>query len=189
MLDPREFILFDEIDKDGPQSYSRTYSVSPDELGRVEIVSISPMSITALASKGNLPAEYAVEGSARFTADLACSRCLEPYPFASSSTFHLRFRPRPELPPQEEDAEIEIAPDELDIEFYTDRAISLRELALEQIQLSIPMKPLCEEKCLGLCPQCGVNRNRETCACETSVVDERWGALREIQQVLKKRES
>ena len=189
MLDPREFILFDEIDKDGPQSYSRTYSVSPDELGRVEIVSIGPVSITALASKGNLPAEYAVEGSAKFTADPACSRCLEPYPFASSSTFHLRFRPRPELPPQEEDAEIEIAPDELDIEFYTDRAISLRELALEQIQLSIPMKTLCEEKCLGLCPQCGVNRNRETCACETSVVDERWGALREIQQVLKKRES
>ena len=75
------------------------------------------------------------------------------------------------------------------MEFYTDRSISLRHLALEQIQLSISMKPLCDEKCLGLCPQCGVNRNRETCACETSVVDERWGALREIQQVLKKRES
>ena len=187
MLDSRDFIVFDQIDKDGPQSYSRTYTISPDELNRVEIVDVSPVSITARASKGDLPAEYAVEGSSKFTADLACSRCLEPSPFASSSTFHLRFRPRPELP--KEDEEIEIAPDELDVEFYTERSISLRELALEQVQLSIPMKVLCNDNCLGLCPQCGVNRNRETCACETSIVDERWGALREIQQVLKKRES
>src|SRR6266542_3491708 len=166
MLDPHDWILLDEIDKDGPQSYSRTYSFSPAELDRIDIV----------------------DGTSKFTADLACSRCLEPYPFASSSTFHLRFRPRPELPQQEEE-EIEIAPEDLDVEFYTERSISLRELALEQIQLSIPMKPLCNEACLGLCPQCGVNRNRETCACESSMVDERWGALREIQQVLKKRES
>ena len=188
MLDPHDWILLDEIDKDGPQSYSRTYSFSPAELDRIEIVNADPVAITAHASKGSLPTEYIVDGTSKFTADLACSRCLEPYPFASSSTFHLRFRPRPELPQQEEE-EIEIAPEDLDVEFYTERSISLRELALEQIQLSIPMKPLCNEACLGLCPQCGVNRNRETCACESSMVDERWGALREIQQVLKKRES
>jgi len=188
MLDSRDFILFDEIDKDGPQSYDRTYSVSPGEPDRVELAGLGPVSITANASKGDLPAEYQAEGSARFTADLACSRCLEPYPFASSSTFHLRFRPRPELPQQEEE-ELEIAPDELDVEFYTERSVSLRELALEQIQLSIPMKPLCDENCLGLCPQCGANRNRESCKCESSIVDERWGALAEIRQALKKKES
>jgi uncharacterized metal-binding protein YceD (DUF177 family) len=188
MLDPRDFILFDEIDKDGPKSYSRTYSVPSDELDRVEIVNISPVAIAARASKGDLPAEYIAEGSAKFTADLACSRCVEPYPFASSSSFHLRFRPRPELP-QQDGGELEIAPNELDVEFYTERAVSLRELALEQIQLFIPMKPLCDQNCLGLCPQCGVNRNRESCSCEISVVGERWGALREIQKVLKKRES
>ncbi len=188
MLDPREFIIFDAIDKDGPQSYSRTYSISPAELGRYEIVNIGPVALTAQARKGDLPAEYVVDGSSKFTADLACSRCVEPYPFASSSTFHLRFRPRPELPQQEE-AEVEITPDALDVEFYTERAIPLRDLALEQIQFSIPMKPLCEENCLGLCPECGANRNRETCACESSIVDERWGALREIRQAIKKRES
>lgn len=188
MLDPRDSISFDEIDKDGPQSYSRTYSVVPDELDRDEIVNVGPMAITAHASKGDLPAEYIVDGSAKFTADLECSRCVEPYPFASSSNFHLRFRPRPELL-QQENEELEIAPDELDIEFYNDRSISLRDLALEQIQLSIPMKPLCDENCLGLCPQCGVNRNRESCKCESSIVDDRWGALREIQQSMKKRES
>jgi len=188
MLDPRDFIVFDAIDKDGPQSYSRTYNVPADELDRVEVVNVSPVAITADASKGDLPAEYLVEGSSKFTADLSCSRCLEPYPFASNSNYHLRFRPRPNLPQQEHD-ELEVGPDELDIEFYNERSISLRDLALEQIQLSIPMKPLCEEGCLGLCPHCGKNRNRESCNCESSIIDERWGALQEIQKAIKKRES
>ena len=188
MLDPRDFIVFDQIDKDGPQSYSRTFNIPPAEVDRGEIVNVGPVAITADASKGHLPGEYLVDGSSKFVGDLACSRCVEPYPFASSSTFHLRFRPRPELP-QQENEELVIAPEELDTEFYTDRSVSLRDLALEQIQLSIPMKPLCEENCLGLCPQCGANRNRESCQCEGSIADERWGALREIQQAIKKRES
>jgi DUF177 domain-containing protein len=188
MLDPRDFILFDEIDKDGPQSYSRTYSIPPEELDRIEIAAIGPVAIAGEASKGDLPAEYLADGSSKFTADLTCARCVEPYPFASASSFHLRFRPRSEAPLQE-DEELVLAPEELDVEFYTERAVSLRDLALEQIQLSIPMKPLCDESCLGLCPQCGANRNRESCACEGSMIDERWGALRDIQQALKKRES
>ncbi len=169
MFDPRDYILLDEIDKNGPQSYSRMYSISSAELDRIEIINIDPVALTANANKGNLPSEYLVDGTSRFTADLACSRCLEPSPFASSSSFHLRFRPRPELL-QQEGEELEIAPEELDVEFYTERAISLRD-------------------CLGLCLHCGANRNRETCACESSIVGEQWGALREIQQAMKKRES
>jgi DUF177 domain-containing protein len=188
MVDTRDFINFDDIDENGPQSYSRTFKISPSELERFEIADIGPVSITANARKGDLPGEYVVEGAAKFAADLTCSRCVEPYPFASSSAFNLRFEPRPKAP-QDEEGEIEIPPDELDVEFYGDRSIPLRELALEQIQLSIPMKPLCDDNCLGLCPQCGANRNRESCACEESIVDDRWGALREIQQAIKKRES
>ena len=188
MLDPGDFILFDEIDKNGPRSYSRTYELSASELGRVEIAGLGPLSIEATAKKGDLPAEYLVDGQTRFIADLTCSRCVEPYPFASSSAFHLRFRPQPKAAAEED--EIEITPGELDIEFYDDRSIALRDLALEQVQLSIPMKPLCDDKCLGLCPQCGANRNRESCSCAAAISDERWGALQDIrEQIAKKRES
>jgi uncharacterized protein len=188
MYDAQEFIVFDAIDKDGPQTYSRTYSVSPAELDRYEVAGLGPVSISGSARKGDLPGEYIIDGAVKFAADLTCARCVEPYPFASSSNFHLRFERRPEAPQAEND-EIAIAPDELDVEFYTERAVPIRGLALEQIQLTIPMKPLCDQNCLGLCPQCGVNRNRESCACESSMIDDRWGALREIQQALKKRES
>lgn len=179
-------IVFDEIDKHGPQAYRGTYDLSPSEIDRGEISSVGKVTIDARADKGDLAKEYIVEGSARFTADLNCSRCLEPYPFAHASSFHVRFRPRPE--PALEGEEIEIGDkEELDVEFYSDRTNPLRDLALEQVQLAIPMKPLCDESCLGLCAKCGANRAREECSCDESMVDQRWDALRGIREELNKK--
>lgn len=184
----QDVIEFDKIDKDGPQQYKATVEVPAEELDRFELESVSPVAIEVTAAKGDQPGEYLIDGNAKFTGDLRCARCVEPYPFANSSEFHLRFRPRPEGS-EHENEEVEISDDELDVEFYTERTVPLSYLAAEQIHLAIPMKPLCDEKCLGLCAQCGTNRNREACKCEESVVDERWGALAGIRNELKKRES
>jgi uncharacterized protein len=35
----------------------------------------------------------------------------------------------------------------------------------------------CRAECAGLCPACGVDRNAETCECDTTARDERWAAL------------
>ena len=65
MLDPRDNIIFDEIDKDGPQDYSGTYAIAAPDLNRYELVNLGPVSINASAAKGDLPGEYAVDGSTR----------------------------------------------------------------------------------------------------------------------------
>jgi len=183
-----DLIDFDDIDEHGPQTYRGTYDVPANELERVELESIGGARIETTVQKGDAPGEYVADGTASFTADLVCSRCLEPYPFANTSTFHVRFRPRPEVTEENEEIEISDAA-ELDVEFYSERTIPLRDLALEQIQLSIPMKPLCDESCLGLCPQCGANRSRESCSCEASIVDERWDALKGIRDELSKKKN
>ena len=181
-----EFINFDTIDEHGPQSYEATFPVSAADLDRDEVANFGDVSIRVKADKGDLEGEYVADGTVHFTADLNCSRCVEPYPFANTSTFHVRFRPRPEA--SEENEEVEItAKEELDVEFYSERTIPLHDLALEQVQLSLPMKPLCDEKCLGLCPSCGANRTREECSCDESLVDERWGALKGIREELSKK--
>ncbi|MGH9419326.1 MAG: hypothetical protein ACRD3J_05070, partial [Thermoanaerobaculia bacterium] len=76
----KERIVFDDIDKYGPQNYERTFQFTTEELARVELVAIGPVSLAATARKGDLPAEYLADGSTTFTADLLCSRCVEAYP-------------------------------------------------------------------------------------------------------------
>ena len=187
MQDNRNFIDFDDVDENGPQSYHATFEIPAAELERDEVVGVGPITIDAHVEQGDGAGTYKADGNVQFTADYQCARCLEPYPIANNSPFHLTFAPRPEA--SEEDEEIEVGPDELDVEFFSERSFPLKQLAAEQIQLSIPMKPLCDESCLGLCAECGANRNRETCACQGSVVDERWGALQDIREQLAKKKN
>ena len=183
-----EFIDFKTIDEHGPQPYEGAFDFGASELDRPEVASLGTATIKGTAKQGDLDGEYVTDGTVSFTADLSCSRCAEPYPIANTSTFHVRFRPRPEA--SEENEEVEITDkEELDVEFYAARAVPLRDLTLEQIQLSIPMKPLCDDNCLGLCPTCGVNRSRERCSCETSIVDDRWGALKDLREELEKKKN
>jgi len=183
-----DVIDFETIDEHGPQTYRGTYEMNATELARPEVDGVGAVTIELTADKGYQSDEYTADGAVTFTADLTCSRCAEPYPFANTSPFHVRFLPRPEA--SMENAEVEITDkEELDVEFYSERTIPLRELALEQVQLSIPMKPLCDEGCLGLCPTCGANRTRETCSCDESIVDERWGALKDLRQELAKKKN
>jgi uncharacterized protein len=44
--------------------------------------------------------------------------------------------------------------------------LDLEPLVHDACILDLPLAPLCQENCQGLCPQCGVNRNHETCSCE-----------------------
>jgi uncharacterized protein len=67
---------------------------------------------------------------------------------------------------------------ELDDEAYPleGDVLDLEPLARDAVLLELPLAPLCAEDCLGLCPQCGINRNEEACSCEQPV-DPRWSAL------------
>ena len=55
--------------------------------------------------------------------------------------------------------EVEVAEEDIDTAYYQDGEIDLGELIHEQLYLMLPMKPLCQDDCQGLCPMCGANRN------------------------------
>jgi uncharacterized protein len=183
-----DVIKFDEIDEHGPQTYQGRFELPATEIDRDQVDGTGLIEMELrVEQSGGRPGEYFADGMATVHLDLYCSRCLDPYPFANSANFHVRFRPRPEGAGGENE-EVEIADEEeLDVEFYSDRSIPLRDLALEQIHLAIPMKPLCDEKCLGLCPKCGANRSRERCRCDEVATDARWGALQGIRDQLSKK--
>jgi uncharacterized protein len=57
-----------------------------------------------------------------------------------------------------------------------DDQVDLEDLVHDAVLLELPIAPLCDEACGGLCPMCGANRNQKACGCEMPR-DERWAAL------------
>jgi uncharacterized protein len=58
--------------------------------------------------------------------------------------------------------------------------LDLGEAVRQYTLLARPMKPVCREDCAGLCPQCGRNRNYETCDCMPVRPDSAWAPLQEL---------
>lgn len=61
-----------------------------------------------------------------------------------------------------------------------DGFINLTPILREDAILSIPMHVLCKTGCLGLCSQCGQNRNEAQCECDHSPIDPRLAALKAL---------
>jgi uncharacterized protein len=62
--------------------------------------------------------------------------------------------------------------------------LDLAPMVREVIVLDAPMSPLCRDDCRGLCPECGVDLNLETCTCSGVVADSPWSALDQLKGTL-----
>ena len=69
-----------------------------------------------------------------------------------------------------------------DSEFFIgpDCVLDLAPLLRAEALIEMSHRVLCQEDCQGLCPQCGVNRNRESCDCVEDNLDPRLAKLREM---------
>lgn len=47
--------------------------------------------------------------------------------------------------------------------------------------LAVPMKKLCKDDCMGLCPECGKNLNEGSCGCKHKEADPRWLPLQDLK--------
>jgi uncharacterized protein len=117
-----------------------------------------------------------VELRARWEATLRlqCSRCLETFELAAGEDFFLILTPAAtEFGAQEQEMQAEDA-----CLFHVEgEAAQLAEVVAEQIQLYLPLKPICREDCAGLCQTCGADRNRVECGCRRVEVDPRLAPL------------
>jgi uncharacterized protein len=107
--------------------------------------------------------KYVLDGALFGGIQVLCDRCLESYHRDLKTSFRV-FLSLPS--PQNEEDDIELAEEDLDVDFIRGDEIDLDEIIHEQVYLTVPMKSLCREDCLGLCPKCGCNLNAEVCPCE-----------------------
>jgi uncharacterized protein len=70
--------------------------------------------------------------------------------------------------------------DEMDMGFYREGVIDLHDLLREQLILNNQMKPLCDNECKGLCPECGTDLNNSSCNCSLKEADPRLAVLKKL---------
>lgn len=121
--------------------------------------------------------EVFVKGDLTAEAKLQCGRCLKEFQKYLSIPVEAVYHPVEEL--KEEDTH-EIKSEELDMDFYSGDELDPEILVKEQIELNLPMKPLCSESCKGLCPGCGTDLNTDRCSCNPGKTDPRFAALKKL---------
>ena len=120
-----------------------------------------------------------VRGTLEGRLALSCGRCLEPFSAPLETAFDLLLVPAPAGAALEEE---ELSAAELDLDFYSGETVDLEAIIREQIILMVPLKPLCQEICRGLCPLCGANLNRETCSCQVEKSDSPFAQLAKLKE-------
>lgn len=107
-----------------------------------------------------------------------CSRCLALYAEPLVIDFDLLLHQGQE-PVSEE--EIELTAAELDEDYFLGEELDLTQYLREQILLALPLKPLCRQDCLGLCPRCGADLNQGPCGCEKQQFNPAFAKLKKLQ--------
>jgi uncharacterized protein len=134
-----------------------------DVVGRVELTNSGKV----IVARGN------VAGAGT----LSCARCLKRFPW----TFEVEFTENCALRQIDDPAVYGTAEDEEDLVPIADEDwIDLSELVRQLITLEVPLQPLCDPECRGLCPRCGAALDTEACRCGGDAFDPRWSKLKEL---------
>ncbi|MFJ6570867.1 YceD family protein [Streptomyces sp. NPDC091292] len=120
-----------------------------------------------------------VTGTVRATAKGECVRCLEPLELSLEADFQEMFS----YPDADERGRAVARPaDDVDAEededrlFIEDGLFDLEPVLRDAVVLALPMQPVCQDDCPGLCSQCGV-RLADDPDHHHDAVDIRWAAL------------
>ena len=109
---------------------------------------------------------------------LTCSRCLSQFELRIGLT--MEEETFPSIDPTT--GKMQELHDDVDGVFLLDDqyVLDMAEVLRQYVITEVPIKPLCREKCLGLCPECGSDQNKEKCKCNATPINPRWGSLVEL---------
>jgi uncharacterized protein len=131
-----------------------------------------PVAVSASVEKiGN---QVFLSASLEARCTFTCDRCL--------TEFERVLEPRYRMIYVFEEAEADrFDPSEVHVISPALTAIDIADDVRQTLHLSVPLKLLCSETCKGLCPHCGTNWNLASCSCHDERTDQRWEALKKLQ--------
>lgn len=148
------------------EEISYSFSVNLQESLGVGKPEETKINVTGTAD--NTLGYFTVLFNTSFTLPFVCDRCLK----ETQQVFEYYFSHEFSLESSED----------LDEKAYIDKEsmLDLDALVIADIGLSLPSKFLCEQGCKGICPVCGQNLNERECNCDTTEIDPRLEALKQL---------
>ena len=160
---------------DEPLDWSETLEVEPEALGGAELVRVGPVRCEGKVSAAS--PGFLLRGRLSYEQELSCFRCLRPVVEPVSSRLEILALVEEAKPAGDR----ELEEGELGVLHLEEPILDTEPLITEQLQLNVPMKPLCRPECEGLCSQCGTDLNEGPCSCEPEE-DPRWAALKALKK-------
>lgn len=154
--------------REGPVDREGMVDLSEETWSEVSGELVGPVSLSYRVSE-QMEGDVRVTGSLTGTLRLPCRRCLRPADERISAEFDALFR----LEGGESTEAQAVYPLP-----GGGPMLDLTPMLREELLLAVPDWPLCRADCQGLCPHCGVDRNRESCDCALEEPDPRWDVLR-----------
>lgn len=121
-----------------------------------------------------------VNGRASVPVSHSCSRCLADFDSFVDLSFTLIFRKDTQRHSGDE-SEVELNEIDLLSSVYEGDEIDLTHEIGEQVAMEIPLKPLCDEECKGLCHNCGTDLNSSDCSCSKETTSFAFSALKNFK--------
>lgn len=168
--------------REQPLPWQETLSLAAAGLKRPEVVSLEP-----LVCEGEITFTgrgYLVQARLVYAQTLTCTRCLQPTRDPVSSELEVLVRIGLSSRERSDNGPGPLAEEDLSTLWLDEPILDTEPLVREQVELNLPMKPLCGVDCKGLCPQCGADLNSGPCHCPGPPADPRWAALAGLRQDL-----
>jgi len=148
-------------------------TIPAEDLGIAGEIRVGPVQVD-LVLEGVVEGVLAT-GAMDFDLQRPCARCLtELTEHHHVDVAEIFFHPARRHADDDADPEYELVDDAT--------AIDLAPLVHDGVLIDQPVRILCREGCAGLCVVCGVDRNIESCDCDTAApADPRWAALADVQ--------
>ena len=172
--------MFIEIEdlQDEPLHVQHTYGLGELAFRRTDAVLAEPVEADFVLTHKDR--DLRIDGSVRTILRCRCARCASEFRQEVGARFELSYLPQPGG--VKENEEIELRYEDMDIGFYDGVRLDVDMMVAEQIELSLPMKFVCREECLGLCYRCGRDLNEGPCGCAPDEKDARLSVLLEFRK-------
>ena len=123
--------------------------------------------------------KFLLSGSIEASLSSCCDRCSKDIAIRLDRNFKytLIVGPEPEL-----EAEHQCSDEECQTLYLDEAAIETDTILAEQLLLAMPIQRLCDTACKGLCQECGINLNEETCDCGEYNADSPFAVLKALQK-------